>query len=286
MEEQEVQGETGGGSEPRPAPHAGMHQQEMEDKHLLMLNTMRLGFVEQRLRAHGFMVDTKTLIDENAPISSGKVIMALGSKQDIEEEAICAAADDPDKYSGGVVADLIISSAEVYMWLFNVGDTVTYDSNISRGVVTSRPKRGAPPALADCESFKVGDKVLVPVLDQFPGGTREEQNNGDEFFLATISAILIVVPAKDNEDIEYSSVPDGYFNTYQPLKGERSKQLTVFLYLSSAVLEKADGTNKLNEQLGAAATLSLEELEITTYHPTCIVCKLLIELSSFTHCSV
>ena len=33
----------GGGSE-RPAPHAGMHQQEMEDKHLLMLNTMRLGF--------------------------------------------------------------------------------------------------------------------------------------------------------------------------------------------------------------------------------------------------
>ena len=49
--------------ERRPAPHAGMDQQELDDKHILMLNTVRLGLVEQRLRAHGFMVETKTLID-------------------------------------------------------------------------------------------------------------------------------------------------------------------------------------------------------------------------------
>ena len=67
------------GLDPLLSPHAGMHQQELDDKHILMLNTVRLGFVEQRLRAHGFMVETKTLIDEDAPISSGKVIMALGS---------------------------------------------------------------------------------------------------------------------------------------------------------------------------------------------------------------
>ena len=113
-----------------------------------MLNTVRLGFVEQRMRSHGFMVETKTLIDKYSPISSGKIIMALGSDEDINNEEDFAAAD-PEKYSAGVEAELIMSSAEVYMWLFTVGDRVIYDSSLSHGASGSRPKRGAAPAASD-----------------------------------------------------------------------------------------------------------------------------------------
>ena len=66
---------------------------------------------------------------------------------------------------------------------------------------------------------------------------------------SSISAILIVIPAKDKADINIPrEVPEGYFTSYEPLKGERTKQATVFLYLSSAVLNQAEGINMLKEE--------------------------------------
>ena len=57
--------------------------ERQHEKHQNIRMSLRLAFVEQRLRAHGFKVDTTNNIDAEAAISSGKVIMVLGSEDDI-----------------------------------------------------------------------------------------------------------------------------------------------------------------------------------------------------------
>ena len=165
MAEQGDESDNGGGSLPEGEFQASPDTEMQHEKHQNIRMSLRLAFVEQRLRAHGFKVDTTNNIDAEAAISSGKVIMVLGSEDDIKAEAEIA-AQDPDKYSSGVGCELALHHGEVYFWLLRIGDTITYDPNLMRGVRTSRPKRAAAPSEPDLHSFSVGSKVLVPVLDQ------------------------------------------------------------------------------------------------------------------------
>ena len=135
--------------------------------------------MDSRFRQHGLKVNASTHIDGDEPLVSGKVIMALGSKDDMLNE-VRVADQDPDKYMIGEESELVIRSGEVYTWLLRVGDSVTHDPNGMRGSSYTRPKRAAAPAGdAETTSFTVGNKVLVPVLTMFPGGSENEDQIGD-----------------------------------------------------------------------------------------------------------
>ena len=120
-----------------------------------------------RFREHGLQVTASTHIDSDEPLVTGKVIMALGSKDDVANEARVA-EQDPDQYLVGEESDLVIRSGEVYTWLLRIGDTVAHEPRGMRGSSMSCPKRAAAPGEADTPSFTVGNKVLVPVLTMFP----------------------------------------------------------------------------------------------------------------------
>jgi hypothetical protein len=227
--------------------------------------------MESRFRQHGLKVTASTHIDGDEPLVTGKVIMALGSKDDMLNEARVAERD-PDQYMLGEESELVIRSGEVYTWLLRIGDKVTHEPRGTRGSSMSRPKRAAAPAGdAETASFTVGNKVLVPVLSMFPGGSECEDKIGDELFLATISAILIVIPAVGASDIDYENVKDDYFKQYKPVKGERTTQATVFLYLSSSILGRENGYDDIAPELDEDARYCQGEEPI--YHPTCIVCR-------------
>jgi hypothetical protein len=126
--------------------------------------------------------------------------MALGSKDDMDNKARVVEGY-PHKYSHGEESDLVMRSGEVYTWLLRIGDSVTHEPRVMRGGVGHRPKRAAASGDAEAPSFTVGNKVLVPVLSTFPGGSENEDQIGDELFLATTSGILIVIPAVGASDI-------------------------------------------------------------------------------------
>lgn len=272
MAEAQADGPRGGEQEELVAPVASEDPEIRHEKAMYTNSHLRLAIVEQRLRAHGFMVTTQNYIDPQEAICSGKIIMAVGSDEDMKAEAEVA-AQDPDKYSSGVECELAIGSGEVYMWLLRVGDKVTYDPRLMRGTSVRQPKRAASTATVELETFAVGDKVLVPVLDMYPGGTLEDETEETtlRFFFAAVSSILIVVPAKGTDQIDYTGVPEGYFSEYSPVKGERTTQVTVFLYLSSTVLDRADGSATLAGHLDEVQQ-AVQGSE-ACYHPTCIVCN-------------
>ena len=253
---------------PPPPPDAATEQ---HDRHAQSTSTIRMIVMDSRFRQHGLKVDASTHIDGDEPLVSGKVIMALGSKDDMLNE-VRVADQDPDKYMIGEESELVIRSGEVYTWLLRIGDSVTHDPNGMRGSSYTRPKRAAAPGGdAETTSFTVGNKVLVPVLTMFPGGSENEDQIGDELFLATISGILIVIPAVGASDIDYENVNDDYFKQYKPVKGERTTQATVFLYLSSYHINAANGYDAIDPELDEEARkLQLRE---PIYHPSCIVCK-------------
>ena len=82
--------------------------------HNNILTNLRMILVEERLRSHGFKVDTTNYIDKEAAISSGKVVMVLGSTDDIKAEAEFAKLD-PDRYSQGAQVELALHNGEVYI---------------------------------------------------------------------------------------------------------------------------------------------------------------------------
>ena len=69
MAEQGDESGNGGGSVPEAEFQARPDPELSHEKHQNILNTLRLAFVEQRLRSHGFKVDTTTYIDAEAAIS-------------------------------------------------------------------------------------------------------------------------------------------------------------------------------------------------------------------------
>ena len=79
-----------------------------------------------RFREHGLQVTASTHIDSDEPLVTGKVIMALGSEDDVANEARVA-EQDPDQYLVGEESDLVIRSGEVYTWLLRIGDTVAHE---------------------------------------------------------------------------------------------------------------------------------------------------------------
>ena len=158
---------------PPPPPDAATEQ---HDRHTQSTSTIRMIVMESRFRQHGLKVNASTHIDGDEPLVSGKVIMALGSKDDMLNE-VRVADQDPHKYMIGEESELVIRSGEVYTWLLRVGDSVTHDPNGMRGSSYTRPKRAAAPAGdAETTSFTVCNKVLVPVLTMFPGGSENEDH--------------------------------------------------------------------------------------------------------------
>ena len=89
---------------------------EQHDRHTQSTSTMRMVVMASRFRQHGLKVDASTHIDGDEPLVSGKVIMALGSKDDMLNE-VRVADQDPDKYMVGEESELVIRSGEVYTWL-------------------------------------------------------------------------------------------------------------------------------------------------------------------------
>ena len=98
MAEQGAESGNGDGSGPETGSQARTDPEHAHEKHNNILNNLRMIFVEERLRSHGFKVDTTNYLDKEAAISSGKVIMVLGSTDDIKAEAEVATLD-PDRYS-------------------------------------------------------------------------------------------------------------------------------------------------------------------------------------------
>ena len=130
---------------PPPPPDA---ETEQHDKHTQSTNILRMIAMESRFREHGLKVTTSTHIDGDEPLVTGKVIMALGSKEDMVHEAKVA-EQDPHQYLVGEESDLVIRSGEVYTWLLRIGDTVAHEPRGMRGCSVSRPKRAAAPGDAD-----------------------------------------------------------------------------------------------------------------------------------------
>ena len=193
-EEEGGGGGRGRGETPIPPPPPDA-ETEQHDRHTQSTNTIRMVSMASRFREHGLKVTASTHIDSDEPLVTGKVIMALGSKDDVANEARVA-EQDPDQYLVGEESDLVIRSGEVYTWLLRIGDTVAHEPRGMRGSSMSRPKRAAAPGEADTPSYTVGNKVLVPVLTMFPGGSENEDQIGDEFILATISGILSFLKSK------------------------------------------------------------------------------------------
>ena len=134
-----------------------------------------------------------------------------------------------------------LCNGEVNIFISQLGSEVTYDPTTTTGSGRrSRPSEnvGTP---ADIEKWKVGDVVVVPVLESFPNG-----KNTGTFFLAKITAILVVLPAPEEQgrmSVDASENPS--FAAWKPEK--TVKQESVLLFLSSTDLEKTDSKAWLKE---------------------------------------
>ena len=84
----------------------------------------------KEMRLHGLVVNASKEVDAQDCIPTGKVIMAIGSDEDIQKDIDCA-ADNPQKYSA-VTSDVGIEYGEVYCWLLNEQDTICYDERVIR----------------------------------------------------------------------------------------------------------------------------------------------------------
>ena len=82
---------------PPPPPDAATEQ---HDRHTQSTSTIRMIVMDSRFRQHGLKVNASTHIDGDEPLVSGKVIMALGSKDDMLNE-VSVADQDPHKYMIG-----------------------------------------------------------------------------------------------------------------------------------------------------------------------------------------
>ena len=78
-EEEGGGGGRGRGETPIPPPPPDA-ETEQHDRHTQSTNTIRMVSMVSRFREHGLKVTASTHIDGDEPLVTGKVIMALGSK--------------------------------------------------------------------------------------------------------------------------------------------------------------------------------------------------------------
>jgi hypothetical protein len=134
-----------------------------------------------------------------------------------------------------------LCNGEVNIFISQLGSEVTYDPTTTTGSGRrSRPSEnvGTP---AEIEKWKIGDVVVVPVLESFPNG-----KNTGTFFLAKITAIMVVLPAPEEQG--RMSVDASEHSSFAAWKPEKTvKQESVLLFLSSTDLENTNSEEWLTE---------------------------------------